>query len=120
MASAVDGAAVVIGHLRAGLEPEDWASSGPSGLAKPNVNRPVRSRYATNERAPEPGWPGEKCSRPIIFADWLACQMVETRADSPLRHRSPPTLRPADMSLVSRQLPAAGANLTAHLPPPVL
>jgi hypothetical protein len=31
VASAVDGAAVVIGHLPAGLEPEDWASSGPSG-----------------------------------------------------------------------------------------
>ena len=28
--SAVDGAAVVIGHLPAGLEPEDWAGSGPS------------------------------------------------------------------------------------------
>jgi hypothetical protein len=27
----VDGAAVVIGHLPAGLEPEGWASSGPSG-----------------------------------------------------------------------------------------
>jgi hypothetical protein len=30
VASAVDGAAVVIGHLPAGLEPENWASSGPS------------------------------------------------------------------------------------------
>ena len=30
VASAVDGAAVLIGHLPAGLEPEDWARSGPS------------------------------------------------------------------------------------------
>jgi hypothetical protein len=30
VASAVDGAAVVIGHLPAGLEPGGWASSGPS------------------------------------------------------------------------------------------
>jgi hypothetical protein len=29
--STVDGAAVVIGYLPAGLEPEGWASSGPSG-----------------------------------------------------------------------------------------
>jgi hypothetical protein len=35
---------------------------------KPNVNRLVRSRYATNERAPEPSRPGEKCSiAPNIF-----------------------------------------------------
>jgi hypothetical protein len=31
VASAVDGVAVVIGHLPAGLEPGSWASSGPSG-----------------------------------------------------------------------------------------
>ena len=30
VASAVDGVAVVIGHLPAGLEPEGWASAGPS------------------------------------------------------------------------------------------
>ena len=30
VASTVDGAAVVIGHLPAGLEPEGWASPGPS------------------------------------------------------------------------------------------
>jgi hypothetical protein len=31
VASAVDGAAVIIGHLPARLEPEGWASPGPSG-----------------------------------------------------------------------------------------
>jgi hypothetical protein len=31
VASAVDGAAVIIGYLPAGLEPEGRASSGPSG-----------------------------------------------------------------------------------------
>jgi hypothetical protein len=30
VASAVNGVAVVIGHLPAELEPEDWACSGPS------------------------------------------------------------------------------------------
>jgi hypothetical protein len=36
----------------------------PAVKRKPNVNRLVRSRYATNERVPEPGRPGEKCSIP--------------------------------------------------------
>jgi hypothetical protein len=35
----------------------------PAVKRKPNVNRLVRSRYATNERVPEPGRPRGKCSR---------------------------------------------------------
>jgi hypothetical protein len=51
VASAVDGAAVVIGHLPAGLEPEDWAVPVPAVERKPNVNRLVQSRYADDEPA---------------------------------------------------------------------
>jgi hypothetical protein len=64
VASAVDGAAVVIGYLPAGLEPEDWASSGPSGLAETQRKPSGPVTLCHNERAPEPDWPGEKCSRP--------------------------------------------------------
>ena len=35
----------------------------PAVKRKPNVSCLVRSRYATNKRALEPGKPGEKCSR---------------------------------------------------------
>src|SRR2546429_8269674 len=35
VASAADGAAVVMGHLPARLEPGRWASSGPSGSTEP-------------------------------------------------------------------------------------
>jgi len=74
-----------------------------TAITECELTRPVR-RYRV------------RAERRLFSLTRLACQMVETRADSPLRHRSPPTLRPADMSLVCRQLPAAGANLTAHLP----
>src|SRR6266568_3936651 len=48
VARAVDGAAVVIGHLRAGLRPGGWASCGvPAIERKPNVNRPSQSRHVT-------------------------------------------------------------------------
>jgi hypothetical protein len=50
----VDGAAVVIGHLPAGLEPGRLGQLPvPAVQRKPTVNRPARSRYAIIERARE-------------------------------------------------------------------
>src|ERR1700730_9650368 len=64
--SAVDGAAVVIGHLPAGLEPGRLGQFRPQRLKrKPTVSRPARSRYATSGRVSGVGIPPEKCSRPI-------------------------------------------------------
>jgi hypothetical protein len=58
VASAVDGAAVVIGHLPAGLEP---GKAGPVPVPavkrKANVSRLARSRYATNGQVPIHGSP---------------------------------------------------------------
>jgi hypothetical protein len=48
--SAVDGAAVVIGHLPAGLEPKAGPVPVPAVKRKPTVSRPARSRYATSGR----------------------------------------------------------------------
>jgi hypothetical protein len=54
VASTVDGAAVVIMHLPAGLEPGGWASPGPKRLDENPKRKPsATSRYATNERAPQ-------------------------------------------------------------------
>jgi len=56
VASAVDGVAVVIGHLPAGLEPGRLGQFPiPAVKRIPNISCLVRSRYATNERVPEPG-----------------------------------------------------------------
>src|SRR5579872_5176577 len=53
VASAVDGAAVVIGHLPAGLEPGRLGQFRPQQLKRrPTVSRPARSRYATSGRGP--------------------------------------------------------------------
>src|SRR5690349_25051538 len=49
--SAADGAAVVIGHLPARLEPESWASPGPAVKRKPTVDRAARFRDATKQQA---------------------------------------------------------------------
>src|SRR6185437_15606798 len=59
VASAVDGAAVVIGHLPAGLRPGGWASSAPAIKRKPTVSRATRSRDATNGRAFRRGGPSQ-------------------------------------------------------------
>jgi hypothetical protein len=54
VASTVDGAAAVIRHLPAGLEPGGWASPGPKRLdGNPKRKPSATSRYATNERAPQ-------------------------------------------------------------------
>ncbi len=54
MASAVDGVAVVIGHLPAGLEPGKLGQFRSQRLnGNPNVSRPPGSRYATSEQAPQ-------------------------------------------------------------------
>jgi hypothetical protein len=52
VASTVDGAAVVIRHLPAGLEPGGWASPGPKRLdGNQNVSRPPRHAMPpTSER----------------------------------------------------------------------
>jgi hypothetical protein len=65
VASAVDGAAVVIGHLPAGLEPGKLGQFRSQRLnGNPNVSRPPASRYATNQRVPDHGSSPKKCSRP--------------------------------------------------------
>jgi hypothetical protein len=63
---AVDGAAVVIGHLPAGLEPGSWASSGPSGLTEPK--RKVPARVTLCHRRPSGAAGTAKCSRPPTLA----------------------------------------------------
>ena len=57
MASAVDGATVVIGYLPAGLRSGGWASSGPQRLGDTNVNRSVA--HTTS-----PNWPRQERSSP--------------------------------------------------------
>jgi hypothetical protein len=55
VASAVDGAAVVIGYLPAGLGPELGQPRLPAMKRKLTVSRPAGSRYATNEQVPVNG-----------------------------------------------------------------
>jgi hypothetical protein len=52
VARAVDGAAVVIGHLPAGLGPELGQPRLPAVKRKLNVSRPAGSRYVTDEQVP--------------------------------------------------------------------
>src|SRR5580704_15685404 len=64
VASAVDGVAVVIGHLPAGLEPGQLGLIRPQrSNGNPKVSRPPGSRYATRELAVQQREPG-KCSIP--------------------------------------------------------
>jgi hypothetical protein len=69
VASAVDGAAVVIGHLPAGLEPGRLGQFRPEQLKRrPTVSRPARSRYATSGRVSGVGIPPEKWLQTADYA----------------------------------------------------
>jgi hypothetical protein len=69
VASAVDGAAVVIGHLPAGLRPELGQPRVPAVNGKLNVRRPTRSRYAI-KRASGRAWQlPRKCSIPMLHTE---------------------------------------------------
>jgi pimeloyl-ACP methyl ester carboxylesterase len=66
VASAVDRAAVIIGHHPAGLGPGRLGQFPvPAMKRTPTVSRLVRSRYAAKERAPAQVRPSEKCSRSL-------------------------------------------------------
>src|SRR5580698_10009439 len=79
VASAVDGVAVVIGHLPAGLEPGQLGLIRPQrSNGNPNVSRPPGSRYATRELAVQQREPG-KCSIPadLVPIAWRSVAGLE-------------------------------------------
>jgi hypothetical protein len=81
VASAVDGVAVVIGHLPAGLEPGQLGLIRPQrSNGNPNVSRPPGSRYATRELAVQQREPG-KCSIPadLVPIAWRSVAGVGMR-----------------------------------------
>src|SRR5207248_2929578 len=79
VARAVDGAAVVIVHLPAGLRPGRLGRLRvPAIERKPNVNRPSRSRHVATRRKLKQRQPPAKGSRPPITGDCSAPAAVPT------------------------------------------